>query len=181
MSTSDLRPLADALGASDRTLRRATDLGLVRSARVSERRTTVSAAERRYLVGHWPLLSALRGTLRTEPNVGLAVLFGSVARGDDDVTSDVDVLVDQHDPHWERMLELQERLSLAAGRDVHLVRLADAKQDALFLAAIVADGRVLRDRGAQWPALRTSLAALRRRGEREFAARAASALAAARA
>ena len=41
----------------------------------------------------WSLLSALRRALRTEPNVRLAVVYGSFARGDDVSDSDLDLLV----------------------------------------------------------------------------------------
>ena len=39
------------------------------------------------------LVADLRRALRTEPNVRLAVLYGSLARGDEDAGSDLDLLV----------------------------------------------------------------------------------------
>jgi hypothetical protein len=40
----------------------------------------VTAEEQRYILDHWPLLAQLRRALRTEPNVRLAVVYGSIAR-----------------------------------------------------------------------------------------------------
>lgn len=178
---SDFSQLSQTLGTNERTLRRAANLGLLRSARVSERRAQLPAAERLYFERHWPVIAALRRALRTEPNVAMAVLFGSVARGDDDTASDIDVLVDLRDADWSRMLDLQQRLTTAAGGDVHLVRLSDAERDPTFLAAILEDGRVLCDRGGRWLLRRGELARTRQRGERDFADRARAALAAAHA
>ena len=89
----ELSQLADELGADARTLRRAAADGTIRCERVSARRQRVEEDERRYAMEHWPLLSTLRRALRTEPNVRLAVLYGSVARGDDTPDSDLDLLV----------------------------------------------------------------------------------------
>jgi len=173
---SDLALLSRTVGASERTLRRAAGLGLVKADRVSERRLRVPDAERRYLKRSWPLLVALRGALRTEPNVELAVLFGSAARGTDAPGSDVDVLVGLRDPDRFRMLEMQDRLARALGRRVDVVRLADAQRDAWLLAEVLGEGRVLVDRGGRWPALAAQADRVRRRGERDLDTRARAAL-----
>lgn len=57
--------------------------GTVRGERLSPRRQHVSDEERDYVIEHRPLLGKLRLALRTEPNVRLAALYGSVARGED--------------------------------------------------------------------------------------------------
>src|SRR5947209_16813109 len=102
--------VADRVGVDARTLRRAVALGAVRCARVSERRVELAAGEEDYLRGHWRLLGGLRSALRTEPNVRFAAVFGSVARGDDRVDSDVDLLVDLADSSWARRQRLNTRL-----------------------------------------------------------------------
>lgn len=66
---------------------------MIRCERLSPRRQHVDEDEHRYAVGHWPLLAKLRQALRTERNVRLAVVYGSVARGEDTPQSDLDVLL----------------------------------------------------------------------------------------
>src|ERR1700722_13405254 len=89
----ELAELAEELGVDPRTLRRAAADGTIHVERLSARRQRVSDVERRYMAEHWQSLSMLRGALRTEPNVRLAVLYGSVARGDDTTDSGLDLLV----------------------------------------------------------------------------------------
>lgn len=173
---SELAQLSAALHTSQRTLRRAADAGLVRADRLSERRVHVPDAERRYLASHWALLSGLRAALRTEPNVRLAVLFGSSARGDDTPKSDVDVLVQLASPGRFRLLELEDRLAVAIGRTVEIVRLSDAEREPTLLSEIIADGRVLTDRDGSWPRYVADEHGIRERAEHDFAARAAAAL-----
>jgi predicted nucleotidyltransferase len=119
----------------------------------------------------------LKAALRTEKNVRLAVLFGSAARGTDTATSDIDLLVDLRDPSLERVVDLNTKLTAITGRPVDVVRLRDAKREPLFLADIVAEGRVLVDRNASWPGLRRRKATLRHRGQEQDAHRARAALA----
>jgi hypothetical protein len=88
-----LQELASDLGAQERTLRRAVAQGTLRANRTGPRRLELEHGEREYLRVHWPLLSALRRALRTEQRVRLAVLYGSIARGDEDEDSDLDLLV----------------------------------------------------------------------------------------
>src|SRR5207247_1937616 len=66
-----LPELARELKTTDRTLRRAVELGTLRAARPSPRKVVLSVAERAYLRRHWGLLSALREALRTEPAVSM--------------------------------------------------------------------------------------------------------------
>ncbi len=151
---NSLRQIADELSIPERTLKRAAAEGLVRGERRSPRRFQVSFSEETYLRSHWWLLHILRAALRTEPNVRLAVLFGSTAKGDDCQGSDIDVLVVLDDPSIGRLVGLTERLSQRLGRDVQLVRLAEAEDSPVLMADVIEQGRVLVDREDRWPALR---------------------------
>jgi predicted nucleotidyltransferase len=164
-----LRQAAAELSIPERTLKRAAAEGLVRGERLSPRRFRVSFSEEAYLRSHWGLLHMLRAALRTEPNVRLAVLFGSTAKGDDCQDSDIDVLVVLDDPSVGRLAGLTERLSGRVGREVQLVRLADAENAPVLLADVIEQGRVLIDREDRWPTLRDEVARwqrLARRAER---------------
>ena len=134
----------------ERTLRRAATEGLLHGRRVSERRYETTLREELYLREHWPLLRLLRSALRTEPNVRLAVLFGSVATGRESENSDVDLLVVLRDPGTRRS-QRSQRLSDRAGRDVQLVRLPEAERSPILMADALAQGRVLIDRDGTWP------------------------------
>lgn len=173
---SDLARLSAALDTSERTLRRAAAASLIRAERLSERRLHVPDSERRYLTSHWPVLSRLRAAFRTEPNVRLAILFGSTARGDDGPSSDVDVLVHVRRQSRLRTLELEDRLSRSIGRPVELIRLSDADRDRSLLSEVIADGRVLVDRDDAWPRLAADEHAIREQAEHDFAIRASEAL-----
>jgi len=144
---------ASELGIPERTLRRAASEGLVQGERLSPRRFRITFREEAYLRSHWQLLRALRAALRTEPNVRLAVLFGSTAIGNDDERSDVDVLVALHDPNVSRLAELTDRLSRSVGRDMQLVRLSDAHTSPVLMSDVIEHGRVLVDRDDLWSAV----------------------------
>jgi predicted nucleotidyltransferase len=161
-----LRQAAAELSIPERTLKRAATEGLIRGERLSPRRFRVSFGEEVYLRGHWGLLHMLRAALRTEPNVRLAVLFGSMAKGDDHEDSDIDVLVVLDDPSIGRFVALTERLSRRLGRDVQLVRLADAEDSPVLMADVIEQGRVLIDREGGWPGLRDTLGKWRRLAHR---------------
>lgn len=172
--------LAQRLSTDERTLRRAIRQGSVRASRTSARRIEVSDEEDRYLRDYWALLRSLRGALRTEPNVRLAVVFGSVARGTTHTGSDIDLLVDVRVDDWEHLRGLNSRLERATGHSVDLVVLARARRTNPGLVAdVLRDGRTLVDRDDRWWSLRRREHALRREaGERERreAAEAAAAL-----
>lgn len=157
-----VRHLAEQIGADERTLRRAVAQGTIRGTRPGARRLEVSDAEVAYLRAHWERLARLRAALRTEPNVRLALLFGSAARGDERPDSDVDLLVDLRDASWDGRQGLVARLEQVAGTPVDLLVLDRVRDHAALLARVVEDGRVLVDRGDAWPQLRGRLAALRR-------------------
>jgi predicted nucleotidyltransferase len=161
MSTT-AKHLAARLGADERTLRRAIEQGTVRGTRVSQRRLAVSEAEERYLRSHWDLLRRLRGALRTERNVRLAAVFGSLARGDGHPGSDLDLLVELEDDSWERRHRLTTRLERLVGRPVELIVIARAVRDNPgLLADALTDGRVIVDREDRWPGLMRRLPSLR--------------------
>jgi predicted nucleotidyltransferase len=152
-----LRQAAAELSIPERTLKRAAAEGLIRGERISPRRFRVTFREEAYLRRHWGLLHMLRAALRTEPNVRLAVLFGSIAKGDDYEDSDIDVLVVLSDPSVGRLVGLTERLSGRLGRDVQLVRLADAETMPVLMTDVIEQGRVLVDREGRWPSLRETM------------------------
>jgi predicted nucleotidyltransferase len=164
---TELDSLAAELGVSGRTLRRAAARGLLRVDRPSPRRGSMSARERRYLLRHWPLLHALVGLLRTEPNVRLAVLFGSLARGEGHPQSDVDVLVGLDRSERLARARLALHLGEQLGRNVQLVSLEDAERSPLLLADVLRDGRVLVDRDGEWARLRLRERAIVRQASRD--------------
>jgi predicted nucleotidyltransferase len=151
----ELAELAGELGADERTLRRAMADGTIRCERLSPRRRLVSEEERRYAVGHWALLARLRRALRTERNVRLAVVFGSVARGDDTPDSDVDLLVSLAEDRPDAAVRLAVRLEGTLGRRVDVARVERVRATApLLLVRAVDEGRVLLDRDGEWAGLR---------------------------
>jgi predicted nucleotidyltransferase len=162
----ELLDLADEIGVDERTLRRAAAQGALRAERLSPRRLRLAPGESAYLRRNWPLLAALRSALRTEPNVAFAMLFGSVARGDDRAESDFDLLVVLREESPGRKLELQDRLEGASGRKVHLLDMEAASKNELLLSTAVEEGRVLVDRAGLWPSLRSELDTLRGRARR---------------
>jgi predicted nucleotidyltransferase len=169
--------LADELGVHERTLRRAVGQGTLRATRPTPRTLELPLSERRYLRRAWPLLAALRRTLRTEPNVRFALLFGSAASGADTLASDIDVLVDLRDASLERVIDLNAKLTAAIIRPVDLVRLGDAESEPSFLAAALSNGRVLIDREQLWPRLRAREPSISRHGSEQELKRAQAALA----
>ena len=163
MPSPSLRTLARHLDVPERTLRRAAAEGLIRGRRTSPRRYETSLREEAYLRRHWPLLRDLRAALRTEPNVRLAVLFGSQATGAGIERSDVDLLVALDDPSAARVAGLAGRLERRLGRDVQLVRLQDAERAPSLMVDVIEHGRVLVDRDVRWRQLTSRAAMWRRR------------------
>lgn len=159
MASDSLRSLARHLDVPERTLRRAAAEGLIHGERTSPRRFRTSMREEAYLRAYWPLLRELRDALRTEPNVRLAVLFGSQAVGTATARSDVDLLVALADPSASRVAELAGRLERRVGRRVQLVRLEDAERAPALMADALERGRVLVDREGRWQELRPQLRA----------------------
>lgn len=148
-----LTETAIGLGCSERTLRRYINDGLLRGRPLDGYRFELPEAEERYARERWSLLQGLRAALRTERDVRLAVMFGSVATGEDTPLSDVDLLVVSSRDGARAVAGLRRRLSDAVGRRVHVVDLRDARRSASLLADVLAEGRVVLDRAHLWPAL----------------------------
>lgn len=149
-----LPAVAREVGADERTLRRAVERGGIRCRRPGPRRLELAEGELDYLRTHWGLMRALTGVLRTEPNVRLAVLYGSMARGEDRRDSDVDVLVELNPDASEAARGLAVRLERALGRDVDVARLDRARESApLLVLQALEEGRVLVDRDECWRSL----------------------------
>ncbi len=146
-----LADLAREVGADARTMRRAAADGTIRPERVSPRRQNVDDQEYGYTITHWPLLASLRKLLRTEPNVRLAILYGSTARGEDTPASDIDLLVSFGDDHPEAGVKLAVRLERGLERKVDIARLDRVRDtDPLLLLQAIDEGRTLLDRDGQW-------------------------------
>jgi predicted nucleotidyltransferase len=151
---TQLDQIAAELQASGRTLRRAALRGTIRCSRPSPRRYELEPLEREYVRRHWPLLGRALRVLRTQPNVRLAVLFGSLSRGDERPDSDLDLLVKFAEPSVRALSLLTGRLEEALGRPVQAVELESAEQSPLLLADVLRDGRVLIDRDGAWRRLK---------------------------
>lgn len=161
--------LASELDVPERTLRRAVALGAIHGRRLSERRLRLAAGEIDYLRRHWTLLVELRGALRTEQGVRLAVLFGSTARGDDDSSSDIDLLVDFSGKNPMGRLRLAIRLQEKLGRKVDVAVLSRAEhRDPFFLLQTIDEGRVIVDRDGRWPGLCSRRPAIYKRAMRSY-------------
>jgi predicted nucleotidyltransferase len=162
-----IQQLARDLGAEERTLRRAAAHGTLQAYRPGPRRLRLARGEREYLRTHWELLSQLRQALRTERKVRLAVLYGSLARGEEDAGSDLDLLVSLAGNPYPAGLDLAVRLGGATGRRVDVAQLPQVEERApLLLDRILEEGRVLVDRDGQWPQLRKRRRAIRARAQR---------------
>lgn len=162
---TDLQLLASEVGASERTLRRAVSQGTLRGERLSPRHLRLAATEKRYIRRSWKLLSVLRKSLRTEPNVRFALLFGSAARGDDTGSSDVDLLVDMRDASLVARVDLAMKLEAILDREVDITPLEAVADSPELLATAAREGRVIVDREGRWPQLGGELDRLTRRAE----------------
>ncbi|MGD0453628.1 MAG: nucleotidyltransferase domain-containing protein [Solirubrobacteraceae bacterium] len=149
-----LEELGREVGVNERTLRRAVGGGLIRAQRPSSRRLSLSDQEMKWVGSHWPLVGQLLAVLRTEPNVELCVLFGSVARGADvQGASDIDLLVELRRPSPGALEALRLRLNERLNANVELVPLQAALRDPGLLYEVLRDGRPLVDRAEAWPGL----------------------------
>lgn len=176
--------IASEVGCSERTMRRYLRDGLLHRRLGRARALEISEQERRYMKRHWVLLSALKSGLRTERDVRLAVLFGSVATGEDRPDSDVDIMVARRSSSPRSRGALSLRLRRALGRPVHLLDLEQAEESATLFLDIIDEGRLLVDRERQWAGLlarRADLFVEAVQEDRERASEAQHAIAAARA
>ncbi len=164
-----IQELASEHGAEERTLRRAASQGTLRCRRPGPRQLRLAPGEREYLRGHWETLAALRRALRTERRVKLAVMYGSMARGDDDAGSDLDLLVAFDEDRPSGAFALSARLEPIAGRRVDVALLDRVEATApLLLDRIVDEGRVLVDRNGSWSQLRDRRHAIHARAQRAY-------------
>jgi predicted nucleotidyltransferase len=126
-------------------------------------------SEAEYLREHRELLFDLRKALRTERKVRLAVLYGSVARGDEDAGSDLDFLVAFSDDEPVLTTRLAARLGRVGGRDADVARLDRIEKSApLLLDRVLDEGRVLVDRDGIWAELKERRRAIRARAKRSY-------------
>ena len=161
-----IQSLASDLGADERTLRRAVSQGTLHARRTGPRRLRLAAGEEEYLRTHWQLLADLRRALRTERGVRLAILYGSLARGDEDAGSDLDLLVSDVGGASSET-DLWGRLGKVAGRRMDVARLDRIEANTpLLLDRILDEGRILVDRDGQWSKLRARRRAIRARARR---------------
>jgi len=97
------------------------------------------------------MMADLRNALLAEPGVRFAALFGSIARGDEDQGSDVDLLVDLTDDEPMARVALATRLRPSAGRDVDIALLDRIQENApLLLSRVLDEGQVIVDRDGVW-------------------------------
>jgi len=174
---TELATLADQIGVSERTLRRAFNEGTLRAERPTPRKLTLGSEEKRYLRRSWKLLATLRQVLRTEPNVRFALLFGSAARGDDHKGSDMDLIVEMRDSSPVRVIDLELKLEGLLGRRVDVLTLEDAGANPVLLAEAVAEGRTIVDREERWAQLGSEAEAMESRARRYLHGRSRNALA----
>jgi len=164
-----IRWLAIDLGADERTLRRAVSQGTIRARRTGPRRLRLLSGEAEYLRDYWPLLSTLRRAFRTERQVRLAVLYGSVARGEDDADSDLDLLVSVDGEEAFALTPLVRRLEAVSCRAVDIPRFEQVvTKTPLLLDRVLMDGRVIVDRNNHWPRLQEQRRAIRARAGRAY-------------
>lgn len=160
----------------ERTLRRAASQGTLHARRTGPRRLRLAPGEGEYLRAHWPLLSALRKALRTQRDARLAVLYGSLARGDEDPGSDLDLLVSMSGKSSSAVSDLVVRLRHTTDRRVDIADLTRVEEGApLLLDRILDEGRVLVDRDGEWVKLRERRRAIRARARRDHRRQMASA------
>lgn len=167
---NDLVPVADEVGVSERTLRRAVNEGTLRGNRISPRKLKLPVSEKEYIRKHWALLAQLREALRTESNVRFALLFGSTARGDETEESDVDLLVEMRDDSFMRAIDLALKLEPLLGKEVQVILLEDAQTNPLLLAEAAREGRVVVDREDRWPQFSGERKNFERRARRRYKA-----------
>lgn len=149
----ELGRAAEAVGCSERTVRRYVADGVLHARPARRGQFELPATEEQYLRSHWTLLRGLKAALRTERDVRLAVLFGSAATGEDHAGSDVDLLVEHRRSGLRALMGLQLRLRQALDRPVHVVTLAQAEETPALLADVLHEGRPLIDRDGRWRTL----------------------------
>jgi predicted nucleotidyltransferase len=101
-----------------------------------------------------PFLSDLHRALDGEDDVRLAVLYGSLARGDADWDSDVDMLVAFAPGSSLTALVLTARLRRVSDRHIDIAHLNRVQaRSPLLLERVLEEGQVLVDRDGLWRTL----------------------------
>ncbi len=92
-----------------------------------------------------------------------------MARGDDDLSSDVDLLVNFREEESLDRLRLAIRLERRIGREVDVANLKRAeRRDPFFLLQALDEGRVMIDRNGEWPSLLDRRPAIYKRAMRSY-------------
>jgi len=143
------RQAAAEVGVEPARLSRWLRTGVVVTSAESE----LDEAERRWLAQNGSLVREIDEVTRSDESIDTVVLFGSRARGDQRLESDVDLIVDGKIADDSRALavlrgELLERL----GRDVEIATLAEARAAPVVLLEAVHEGRALKDTAGRWRA-----------------------------
>ncbi|HEU4905245.1 MAG TPA: nucleotidyltransferase domain-containing protein [Solirubrobacterales bacterium] len=115
------------------------------------------------------MLVDLRRALLAERGVRLAVLFGSIARGDEDQGSDIDLLVDLSDVELLSVTRLMDRLRPLVDRDVDIALLDRVQENApLLLSRVMDEGQVIVDRDGVWADLQRQRHTIDAEAERSY-------------
>jgi predicted nucleotidyltransferase len=165
---SALPKIATQLGTNKWALYRAVNRGAIRCFRPSPRSLEFPPGEIDYLREHWEILSTLIQAFSTEPNVKLAVLYGSLARGDENSDSDADVLIDFYKEDVTSISSIAMRLGNVLGRSVDIAQLSHIKTGfPLLLLQAIDDGRVMIDKDNMWKGLQTSRSTILRAAKKQ--------------
>jgi predicted nucleotidyltransferase len=98
-------------------------------------------------------LGVLKASLTASPRVALAVVFGSVARGEARPDSDIDLLVVIRDETPEAVWELRDELETRVERTVQITHLDEVWSATDLMPDVAAHGRLLVDLDDRWPTI----------------------------
>ncbi len=150
--------MAKELGVSDRTIRRALALGLVRGVYMTQRSLYLAPDEIEYLRRQWTTLDRLRRALRNEPVVEFALLYGAAARrrpAPSVGSATLRLLVVTRRSQPDTLPRLHAKLTRATRQSVALARFDSVADQPMLLLDAIRDGRVLVDRrGTAWSKLK---------------------------
>lgn len=141
---TEMQLMAEALGISDRTLRRGIATRLVRAHKLGPKKRYFVKGEPEWLLANWSQIAELRQALKRVPSISLAVLTGTAADRPVERDEPLDLLISS--PPRPALGEAW-RLSQALSRDVRVQRLEHSVvHDRDRLLAALNRGRPLRDR-----------------------------------
>ena len=98
-------------------------------------------------------LCVLKAKLTASPQVALAVVFGSVARGEARPASDIDLLVVIREEAPEAVRVLRDELESRVGRTVQITHLDEVWSATDLMPDVAAHGRLLVDLDDRWPTI----------------------------